>query len=99
MNIYKKDSKKRGWKMSNYRFSDLSVEQLRQEAQKYKEKAQRAEQLGNISEVSINERKMQVALAYMLNPKDFHAEIGRATCREIVFIRSAANGVGRRKER
>ncbi|HLS34979.1 MAG TPA: YfhH family protein [Bacillota bacterium] len=59
--------------MSNYRFSDLSVEQLRQEAQKYKEKAQRAEQLGNISEVSINERKMQVALAYMLNPKDFHA--------------------------
>lgn len=59
--------------MENYRFSDMSVEQLREEALKFKEKAQRAEQLGNISEVAINERKMQVAMAYMLNPKDFHA--------------------------
>src|SRR5699024_4556558 len=45
----------------------------REEVLKFKEKAQRAEQLGNISEVAINERKMQVALAYMLNPKDFNA--------------------------
>lgn len=57
-----------------YRFSDMSVEQLRKEAAKYKEKAQRAEQLGNISEVAVNERKMQVALAYMLNPEDFKAD-------------------------
>lgn len=56
-----------------YRFSDLSVEQLREEAAIYKEKAQKAEQLGNMSEVAINERKMQVALAYMLNPEDYHA--------------------------
>lgn len=56
-----------------YRFSDLSIEQLRIEASKYKEKAQKAEQLGNVSEVAINERKMQVALAYMLNPEDYHA--------------------------
>lgn len=55
-----------------HRFSDLSVEQLREEAAKYKEKAQKAEQLGNVSEVAINERKMQVALAYMLNPEDYH---------------------------
>lgn len=54
-----------------YRFSDMSVEQLRKEAAKFKEKAQRAEQLGNISEVAVNERKMQVAIAYMLNPDDF----------------------------
>src|SRR5690625_1015192 len=54
-----------------YRFSDLSVEQLRVEAAKYKEKALRAEQLGNPSEVAINERKMQVALAYTLNPSNF----------------------------
>jgi len=55
-----------------YRFSDMSVEQLRKEAATFKEKAQRAEQLGNMSEVAINERKMQVALAYMLNPEDFN---------------------------
>lgn len=63
----------RGMKMDNYRFSDYSVEQLRDLALEFKEKAQRAEQLGNVSEVEINLRKMQVALAYMLNPKDFHA--------------------------
>lgn len=54
-----------------YRFSDMSVEKLREEAAKYKEKAQRAEQLGNPSEMAINERKMQVALAYTLNPDDY----------------------------
>lgn len=57
----------------NYRYSDYSVEQLRQEIGKFKEKAQKAEQLGNISEVAVNERKMQVALAYTLNPGDFYA--------------------------
>ncbi len=60
-------------KKMTYRFSDLSIEQLRVEAAKFKEKAQKAEQLGNLSEVAINERKMQVAFAYMLNPEDFLA--------------------------
>ncbi|HLR68955.1 YfhH family protein [Virgibacillus alimentarius] len=55
----------------NYRYSDYTIEQLRTEIGKLKEKAQKAEQLGNISEVAINERKMQVALAYTLNPDDF----------------------------
>lgn len=59
---------------TNYRYSDYSIEQLRAEIGKLKEKAQKAEQLGNISEVAVNERKMQVALAYTLNPKDFKAE-------------------------
>ncbi|WP_099157590.1 YfhH family protein [Virgibacillus ndiopensis] len=57
----------------DYRYSDYTVEQLRQEVGRLKEKAQKAEQLGNISEVAINERKMQVAMAYMLNPEDFQA--------------------------
>lgn len=57
----------------NYRYSDYSIEQLRQEIGKLKEKAQKAEQLGNISEVAVNERKMQVALAYTMNPEDFIA--------------------------
>jgi len=55
----------------NYRYSDYSLEQLHKEIGVLKEKAQKAEQLGNISEVQINERKMQVALAYTLNPDDF----------------------------
>ncbi|MFD1360718.1 YfhH family protein [Lentibacillus salinarum] len=55
----------------DFRYSDYTVEQLREEVGKLKEKAQKAEQLGNISEVAINERKMQVAIAYMLNPDDF----------------------------
>ncbi|HLR80873.1 MAG TPA: YfhH family protein [Bacillota bacterium] len=53
------------------RYSDYSVEQLRSEIGKLKEKAQKAEQLGHVSEVAINERKMQVAMAYLLNPEDF----------------------------
>ncbi|TFJ91477.1 YfhH family protein [Lentibacillus salicampi] len=55
----------------NYRYSDYTVEQLREEVGRLKEKAQKAEQLGNISEVAINERKMQVAIAYMINPDEF----------------------------
>ncbi|MDY0395806.1 YfhH family protein [Virgibacillus halophilus] len=55
----------------NYRYSDYSVEQLRQEVGKLKEQLQKAEQLGNVSEAAIYERKMQVALAYTLSPADF----------------------------
>lgn len=58
----------------NYRYSDYSLEQLYKEIGELKEKAQRAEQLGNISEVQINERKMQVAISYTMNPGDFDAE-------------------------
>ncbi|MFD1040070.1 YfhH family protein [Virgibacillus byunsanensis] len=57
----------------DYRYSDYTIEQLRTEIGKLKEKVQKAEQLGNVSEVAINERKMQVALAYTLNPEDFKA--------------------------
>ncbi|MEN2768286.1 YfhH family protein [Ornithinibacillus xuwenensis] len=58
----------------NYRYSDLSIEQLRTEIGKLKEQAQKAEQLGNVSEVAVFERKMQVALAYTLNPGDYEAD-------------------------
>ncbi|WP_163971030.1 YfhH family protein [Oceanobacillus halotolerans] len=57
----------------DYRYSDLTIEQLRDEVGILKEKAQKAEQLGNISEVQINERKMQVAISYTLNPEDYKA--------------------------
>ncbi|RYG73256.1 DUF1811 family protein [Lentibacillus lipolyticus] len=58
----------------DYRYSDYTVEQLRAEVGRLKEKAQKAEQLGNISEVAVNERKMQIAIAYMMNPDDFNPQ-------------------------
>lgn len=60
--------------MNYFRYSDYTIEQLREEVGKLKEKAQKAEQLGNVSEVAVNERKMQVAMAYMLNPEEFQAD-------------------------
>ncbi|CEI83169.1 hypothetical protein J18TS1_08860 [Oceanobacillus oncorhynchi subsp. incaldanensis] len=57
-----------------FRYSDYSIEQLHQEIGKLKEQAQKAEQLGNISEMQICERKMQVALAYTMSPDDFEKE-------------------------
>src|SRR5690625_1635688 len=55
----------------NYRYSDYSIEQLYKEIGELKEKALKAEQVGNISEVQVNERKMQVAISYTMNPEDF----------------------------
>ena len=54
-----------------YRYSDYSVEQLREELGEVKEKAQKAEQLGEINKVAIYERKMQIISSYMMNPDDF----------------------------
>lgn len=54
-----------------FRYSEYSIEQLHQEIGKLKEQAQKAEQLGNVSEVQVCERKMQVALAYTMSPDDF----------------------------
>lgn len=58
-------------KPAKIRYSDYTVEQLREIVGELKEKLQKAEQFGNISEVQILERKMQVALAYMMNPDDY----------------------------
>jgi|SRR5690625_3665878 len=54
-----------------YRYSDYTVEQLREELGKLKEKALEAERLGKLSKVAINERKMQIVKSYLLNPSDY----------------------------
>ncbi|KAB8125626.1 YfhH family protein [Gracilibacillus oryzae] len=54
------------------RYSTFTVEELRAEIAILKEKVQKAEQLGNVSEYEILQRKMQMAAAYLVNPKDFH---------------------------
>lgn len=53
------------------RYSDLTTEQLRTEIEKYKKEAQKAEQIGNLSEVAINERKVQMLMSYMVYPEDY----------------------------
>ena len=58
----------------SYRYSDFTVEQLRDEVEKLKEKAFEAESLGEVNRVAINERKIQIVLSYMLNPGDYYAD-------------------------
>lgn len=57
--------------MMKYLYSDYTVEQLREEVGKLKEKLIKAEQLGEINKAEIYERKMQIASSYLLNPNDF----------------------------
>lgn len=54
-----------------YRYSDYSVEKLREELATLKEKALEAERLGELNQLAIHERKMQIVRSYMLNPDDY----------------------------
>lgn len=56
-----------------YRYSDYSIEQLREEVGQLKEKALKAEREGKVSKVAIYERKLQIVLSYMMNPEDFQS--------------------------
>lgn len=53
------------------RYSDFTVEELRSEIASLKEKLQKAEQWGNVSEFEILQRKMQMAAAYLENPAEY----------------------------
>lgn len=53
------------------RYSDLTVEQLREELGNLIELSQKAEQLGEVNKVEIYERKIQMVSSYMLNPDQF----------------------------
>lgn len=55
----------------SFRYSDYTVEQLREELGELKEKLMKAEQLGEINKVAIYERKMQIVSSYMMNPDQF----------------------------
>lgn len=66
--------KKREEIILSIRYSDLTVEQLREELGKLKELSQKAEQLGEVNKVAIYERKLQMVSSYMLNPDDFNSK-------------------------
>src|SRR5699024_8358122 len=73
INIWKAIGRGMKMELNNYRYSDYSVEQLRAEVGKLKEKTLKAEQLGNISEARLYELNIEVGMAYMVSPADFHA--------------------------
>lgn len=53
------------------RYSQMTEYELRQEISLLTEKARKAEQLGIVNEYAVLERKIVMAKAYLLNPKDF----------------------------
>lgn len=53
------------------RFSDMTIEELRQSVGELTEQARKAEQMGMVSEYAVYQRKIQMAKSYMLNPGDF----------------------------
>jgi len=55
------------------RYSDYTVEQLREELGKLVEERQKAEQLGEVQKVTILERKIQIVTSYTLNPDEFES--------------------------
>lgn len=55
------------------RYSDYTVEQLRDKLGELKEKAQKSEQLGEVNKVAIYERKIQIVASYMVNPDQFES--------------------------
>jgi len=55
------------------RYSEMSEFEIKTEIAKLTEKARKAEQLGIVNEFAVLERKITMAKAYLLNPKDFKA--------------------------
>ncbi|WP_413375103.1 YfhH family protein [Alkalihalobacillus sp. 1P02AB] len=57
--------------MDEKRFSDMSEYELHTVIRQFNEKAKKAEQLGMMNEYAVYERKVWMAKAYLLDPKQF----------------------------
>ncbi|WP_202908644.1 YfhH family protein [Halalkalibacillus sediminis] len=53
------------------RYSNYTVEELREEIAELTEKARKAEQMGMVNEYAVYQRKMIMAKSYMLDPSQF----------------------------
>lgn len=53
------------------RYSEMTPAELREEIAVLTEKARKAEQLGIVNEYAVYERKIKMAKAYLLDPKQF----------------------------
>ena len=56
---------------SEKRYSEFDEYDLKQEIARLNEQSKKAEQMGMINEYAVLERKIVMAKAYLLNPKDF----------------------------
>ncbi|WP_085521187.1 YfhH family protein [Tuberibacillus sp. Marseille-P3662] len=54
------------------RYSDMSKHELRLEIAELKEKARKAEQMGMVNDFAVQQRKAQMAEAYLLDPSAFN---------------------------
>ncbi|HLQ73658.1 MAG TPA: DUF1811 family protein [Bacillota bacterium] len=54
------------------RYSDYSIEALKEEERRLKEELIKAEQHGLVSEVAILQRKLQMVISYTMFPGDFN---------------------------
>ena len=54
--------------MSEKKYSDMTVPELRTEIGKLKEKSRKAEQLGIVNEYAVYERKALMAQAFLIDP-------------------------------
>ncbi|KMK74947.1 YfhH family protein [Alkalihalobacillus pseudalcaliphilus] len=57
--------------MEEKRFSEMGETELHTVIRTFNEKAKKAEQLGMMNEYAVYERKVWMAKAYLLDPKDF----------------------------
>ncbi|HET7628753.1 MAG TPA: YfhH family protein [Bacillales bacterium] len=53
------------------RYSEMTVQELKDEIAELSEKARKAERLGIVNEFAVLQRKMTMAKAYMLDPSEF----------------------------
>ena len=53
------------------RYSDMTVEELRDAVAQLTEQARKAEQMGMVNDYAVQMRKIQMAKSYMLNPADY----------------------------
>ncbi|TPE70370.1 YfhH family protein [Halalkalibacterium halodurans] len=57
--------------MEEKRYSEMTEFELQTEISSLNDKAKKAEQLGQMNEFAVYERKMLMAKAYLLDPNDF----------------------------
>ncbi|QST00536.1 YfhH family protein [Pontibacillus sp. ALD_SL1] len=53
------------------RFSDMTIEELRDRVAELTEQARKAEQMGMVNEYAVHQRKIIMAKSYMMNPAEY----------------------------
>ncbi|PSL43644.1 uncharacterized protein DUF1811 [Salsuginibacillus halophilus] len=76
------------------RFSQMTMNELREEVGRLREEAIKAERQGRVSEFAVAQRKMTMAASYMLDPNEFQpGEVYLLDEEEATFQISYLNGI------